>query len=323
MNRPVLIRELREDEYPIWNDMVEASPYGTVYHDTRWLKAICQATNGHFTVYGCFHEDQLIAGLPLQIRKKGPLTLARRAFATPYCNTVVDSSWAGNARPLIDAAMAHAAQNHSQTIVTDSPFTASLGLSPRWKAVQRSTYLLDISDSEKAWQRFAYQLQKKIRKAIRLGVTFEAGCQPETFFQLYEKTFRRRGLAVPFSALGFARFLDAVTRDAPIGKTYLTRTDDGPCAAGLVLFDNKRAYYALAGTDIDATDAPASALLLWEIIRDLSSTHHLLDLVGANIPGINRFKKQFAGELVTYREVSCYRSTVEKGLIWLYQRIRV
>ena len=322
MTEPLVVRPIREEEYPTWNSLVETSPYGTVYHDTRWLKAACRTVGDSFTVYGFFQDDRLVAGLPLQIRKKGPFTLARRAFATPYANLVYDSGQDEHMVPALDTAIQEVAGKHSQTTVTGSPFAPPWELGQRWQASQRATYVLDISDPDHVWRGFVYQLRKKIRKAARLGITAELGCDPDVFFEIYKKTFDRRGIAIAFSRSDFGEFMDNVTQ-AGIGKTYVTKTGDGvPCAAGLALVDNKRAYYAIAGTDVEASKAPASAVLLWEIIRDLSKTHHELDLVGANIPSINRFKKQFRGKLVSYPEEICYRSCIEKYMIRLYQCLR-
>jgi len=318
----LMVRALRENEYPAWNAVVAASPEGTIYHDTRWLDPVCKAAGDVFSVYGFFLGGRLVAGLPLQIRRKGPFTLARRAFATPYAHPVISPDCAREVAPLLPGAVAEVGRKHSQTVLTGSPFASGFGLGPKWRIARRATYLLDISDPDNVWRGFVYQLRKKIRKAIRLNIKVKAGCTPEAFYQLYRRTFERRGLDIRVSFNRLADLLNSLAL-AHVGKTYAATTEDGEtCAVGLVLFDARRAYHALAGTDVDATKAPASALLLWEIIQDLSSSHCQFDLVGANIPGIIRFKKQFGGRLVGYDEATNYRSNIERMLICTYQYLR-
>ena len=54
------------DEYPLWDDLVEPSPWGTVCPYSWWLKAVC----GDVCVLGYFGKGRLVAGLPIYMESR-------------------------------------------------------------------------------------------------------------------------------------------------------------------------------------------------------------------------------------------------------------
>jgi hypothetical protein len=314
------IRELTEAEHPAWNALVGRSMLGTIYHDARWLGAVSRGVKQTFKLYGAFSGEKLVGGVPLQVRKKGPLSLARRAFATPYANFIVDDG-ANVSEDVLKKALAEIAALNSETMVTSSPFGGSTALDASWRKEERATYLIDIRDAGLVWSRFTHNLRRKIRKAERDGVRVEPECPFDAFFEIYRRTFERRGMTIPFTRERFAAMCGALV-NAGIARLYAARTSSNePCAAALILFDSRRAYYALSGTDVETTEMFASTLLMWNILQDLSRTRPEFDFVGANVAGVTRFKKQFSGVLTPYVEAWKYRGAVEKAAIRFYRGV--
>ncbi len=273
-------------------------------------------------IFGFFLNDRLVAGLPVQVRKRGPLRLARRAFATPYANLVLEPYLDTETVSLVVGSIGRVARRFSCLTVTGSPFTGPLGIGPRWQVDERATYLVNIEDLEEVQKRFGSKLCIEIRRAQKTGTCVSKGCDPEVFHRLYLQTFSRQGVTTQMTESGLRRVLETVTRHN-LGRTYTVTTADGsPCIAYLTLHDEGRAYCALTGSDRTLQGPYASELLIWEIIRDYSETHKELDLVGANIPRVTDFKRKFRGELVRYTQATYYRSFLEKELIRLYQRLK-
>lgn len=318
---PIEVRPLGIAELAEWDAIVNLAQDGTVYHDSRWLCHIAKATGDSVHIRAVFLDGRLVGGIPLQVRKRGPLSLARRAFATPYANPVFRDDLGGLASGCVGRLFEDLAKSYSAVTVSGSPsalLPRSLGR--EWKVAQRATYLLDISDTDKLWERFGHQLRKKIRRAERRGIEIVSPCEPSIFFGLYNNTFARQGLRTPVDTEGFAGLLTALT-DMNQARTYLARTVEGaPVVARLVLFDKRRVYCALSGADFSVIKGCTSELLIWHIIKDFSETHSELDLVGANIESISAFKRKFKGRLIRYQEATHFRSGFEKWLIRLYQR---
>jgi hypothetical protein len=302
----------------LWDVFLQTHPEATVYHDLRWLNPVCAATGDRLCVYGFFVGGVLAGGVPVQVRTKGPASFARRAFATPYCPPLFAPHVTVAEQRALLAALA---KRNTCTVLAASPFADPPRYGKEWQEERRATYTLDISDPESLWQSVPYPLRKKIRKARRNGLIFSQDCPPQVFFELYRKTFERRERGLPFNGKRFCRLLAELETNG-IARRYLVATEEGrPCAAGLVVVDSHRAYYELAGTDVEATTLPASALLLWEIICDLAPTYSEFDLVGANLSGVNRFKKQFAGRLVPYSEFTAYRTLAEHAAFRIYRAL--
>lgn len=321
MNVHVSIRTLQSGDYPAWDQLVHESKDGTVYHESWWLDAVSRLTQTPCVVYGAYAGSRLIAGVPFCLRRRGPLTIARRPWATPYANCVF-AAGACEDQNMAERLLHQVARDCSQVTYTASPFSKAQPMGPAWKVRQRGTFMLDIADTQRVWSEVVYQLRKKIRKAQRNGLVSAGPCPPDVFYDLYSKTFNRRGITVPFSRSRFGKFwaqLDAGKR----ARSCLIVDGNGThCAAGLALLDNKRAYYALAGTDVDSSLLPASALLTWEIIKEVAPSCASFDLVGANIEGVVRFKKQFSPTLVEYAEATAYRSLPERLAMLSYGLVR-
>lgn len=315
-----LVRPLTPDEYPLWTQLVESSPDSCAYHDLRWLQAVCNGVGDRLLLMGMFIDGALEAGLPLQLRQRGPFSLARRPFATPYANPLVDPQAIPDSRRLLDGFLREAARRFSCLSVTGSPFADAPLPEIGYEAAWKHTFLVDVHSPDRLWPSFKSSLRKKINRTLREGYTGVTGCPAETFYSLYHSTYTRQGLSDPFTPSSFVAFLDAVTGSG-LGKTFAVLDPEGsPCVARLVVYDRHRAYCALSGSDSPRPGDHPSELLLWFLMQHLSSDHHTLDLVGANIPRIVEFKRKFGGRPVAYPEITRYRTPLEKLAIRLYRK---
>ena len=320
MSFSVNVRPLEKSEYEAWDNLVRDSPDGTVCHDTRWLNAICDAVGDRLVVFGFFAENTLVAGVPLQIRRKGPFSLARRAYATPYSGVVRHPSAAGLPSASLATAVEQVAGVFSKTVLTFSPYASDFVLPHTWRQETRATFLLDITDPKKTWDRFAFEVRNRIRKARKCGVTVESPANGRDFYSLYYGTFHSQGKTVPLASESFERLLVALDASA-LSKSYLARMPDGrPAAACLCLYDDRRVYYSLAGSDRDLRKTGAPSLIVWRIIEDFADQVPEYDFGGANIPAVTQFKSKFRGRLVSYPEACIYRNAYVKTLFGL-QRV--
>jgi hypothetical protein len=305
-------RSLDSAELAQWDALVGEAPDGTAYHSSKWLSAISCATDNSIQITGFFSQGQLIAGIPVQKKHKGPFSLANRAFATPYASLLKSAGLDTKTEEALHRATHRFLKSFSVVALTGSPFGHPAQNPADWEQKEKATYLLDISSSEKVWAELGSPLHTKIRQAYRCGINVSSSCDPNVFLNLYLHTFSKQGLKPPISRSGFFRMLETI-ESTGIGKTYLASTAEGiPCVARLVIWDSKRAYFALLGSDFTITKARASELLTWEVIKDLAMTHKELDFVGANIPGVTEFKRKFRGTLRRYEEWTHYRSIPEK-----------
>lgn len=319
---PLDIRKLEPGGFPQWDALVRSAPAGTVYHESRWLTTVCDAVGDALVILGAFVEGQLAAGVPLQVRRRGPIRIARRAFATPYSGILVHPDCTADEPHVVAEMMDALARRFSRVVLTDAPFHDVTGAQKGWQTREKATYLLDISEPDQVWSAFVAELRTIVRKAQSHDIQVRRTTDWGAFFILYRDTFARQGLQIPFNQDTFSRMMSQVL-ETGIGHAYMASLPGGtPCAAGLMLYDSRRAYYSLAGSDPQLRTTGASSLLLWETIQDLSEEHREFDLGGANVPSIRQFKSQFRGRLVNYSEAIHYRTYPEKVLLILYESLR-
>src|SRR5437868_14849854 len=91
----LVLHRLGVHEYPAWNALVDASPQGSVFCRPWWLDAV-----GSTHILGCFRSGRLVAGIPLQERKRFGLTLCTMPKLTPIWGVVVEPSGANDLKAM-------------------------------------------------------------------------------------------------------------------------------------------------------------------------------------------------------------------------------
>ena len=66
----IVVRTLNEDEYGLWDDLVERSPHATVVHKYDWLKIIEEHTNSKLYLFVGYLGNEIVAAIPFFCRKK-------------------------------------------------------------------------------------------------------------------------------------------------------------------------------------------------------------------------------------------------------------
>jgi len=184
----------------------------------------------------------------------------------------------------------------------------------KWKSTPRYTYYLDISSLTSLWSSFDGSVRRTIKKAQKQE--FNVGvmkCKTCEIYSLLDKTFTREGGKNPIPENLVKGILESETLDKnriSIGA----RSREGNLISAIVcLWDKKMAYYLIATTDPEFMSTGVNSLLIWELAGYLQSINtKKLDFIGANIPGIARFKECFNPELITFYSLSCWPSSIFK-----------
>lgn len=172
------------------------------------------------------------------------------------------------------------------------------------------TYLVPSNDVDQAWAKMDGRARTAIRKARKLGFTSELRSAnaddlvpSSPFRELYSKTMQKVEANSYyffeddyFDGLGTSLggdLLLGVVRDA----------DGAPHAAALFMSGRHYLHYHLSGSSQEGARAGASNLLIWDALqetsrRSLSGLHLGGGLVNGD--GLDRFKKSFGGEALSY-----------------------
>lgn len=309
------VRPLTLDERTAWESLVRSAPEATIYHSAAWLQAVSRAVGDTPLLLGLYDQDALVGGMPFQCRRRGPLRLLRRGFATPYSGLVLRDCLA---RTAAASAFGRAFRGFMEVRISASPFAAA-PLPFQGSRCPRATYLFPPEPSARQWRRFAPEVRNRIRKAEKAGVVLTETLDVAAFFRLYAALYEGKGRRVPFSASSFQQFLHEICA-AGLGRLYLASTSAGLCAAALILHDARRGYYSLAASDPQLRKTGAASLLIWQVLQDCAAQGRVFDFGGANIPAVAEFKRKFGGRLHVYEEVCLHRNRIEGWLLGAYQR---
>jgi hypothetical protein len=298
------IRRLNEDEFPLWDDFVDESPQGTLFHKTFWLR-----TAGYkFTIYGYFREGMLLAGFPLPYRTEFGIKLAMPPPLTPYLGVIFkrqDTKYVTrlSQEKKISREIAHILKGSFHHISYGFP-PGAVDLQPFvWEGFATSityTYIVHLENElENIWMALTDKNRNQIRKAEKDGITVVQSDDFSHTVSLVEKTFARQNKSLfPESA---ACSSNDVLKKRNQCKSFLAKNADGDLiAAAYIVWDNKRAYYQLGGYDSERSHGGASALALWEAIKFSKEQLNLkeFDFEGSMIPRLEEFFREFGGELL-------------------------
>lgn len=177
-----------------------------------------------------------------------------------------------------------------------------------WKGFSqttRYTYVIeDLSNLDKVWDEMKSNIRNKIRKAEKGGVKVVDTDDIETFLDLNELTFKRQGLALPFSR-DFVRRLNSACLKKDARKIYITYGPDGRPQTGLFcVFDRNTTYNLLQGGDPELRNSGANALAMWESIKFASRVSAVYDFEGSMLEPIEEFFHSFGAVQKAYFEIS-------------------
>lgn len=204
-------------------------------------------------------------------------------------------------------------QNFHHSITNWLPF--------HWRGFQqttRYTYVIEkLTDLNDVWQETRSNIKTDVRKAeSQLVVRHDLGL--DVFLDLNELTFARQGMSLPYSRDLVAR-LDHACAERNCRKIFFAKDVQGRVhAAAYIVWDEKAAYYLMAGSDPELRNSGAMSLVMWEAIQYSATVTQTFDFEGSMIEPVERFFRSFGAKQKPYFQVSKLNSLPSK----MYQDFR-
>jgi hypothetical protein len=290
-----------------YDSSVASFPQGTLFCTAWWLDAVAPGQWGEVTVE---KGGQLFARLPYVKKSRGftsltmpPLTQTLGPWLRPYSGKYTNRL--SEEKKLMTELIERLPpfdlflQNFHYSITNWLPFY--------WKGFQqttRYTYVIeDLDDLDKVWANMDSKTRNIIRKAEKLGIVVEDSDDIETFLDLNEMTFRRQGLALPYSR-DFVHRLNAACVENEARKLYIVYGQDGQPHTGLFcVYDKNAMYYLMVGGDPDLRSSGANYLATWESIKFASKVSKVYDFEGSMIESVEHFFRSFGAKQKLYFQV--------------------
>lgn len=306
-----------------WDQFNSASPTGSIFTSSLWLRAFMTQAQRSMRLVVDSRDGEWRSGLPVLVRSKGLYRSAVPPDATPYFGIVVTPEIA---QPNVDAAVAESLALLTPEMMhianyVEIPLLPGLSVQrvQTWGSERRRTYWAATSGVDEG--SFPKEVRYEIRKARNLNLELEASQDIDLFYETLVLMCNGKGIGPPLPR----RMLTAILKDGlskSIASIYLVRCKTDVAAGAVILKDRWRSYYWLAATNPKYRSTGASYMLLAGILEQLAGTSKVLDLVGANVPSVARFKAHFAAKEVDYSVLKGFSSRWSSMTRKTYQQIR-
>jgi hypothetical protein len=306
----IKVRKLKKDEYKIWDELVENSPHGTIFHSSDWLTTCSKLLNKKLKIYGCFENEELVGGCSLYVYKSRFFKMASATIdMTPYGGFVLaqspstkvreqEQTYNNSIKSLRNAFdnehFDHIQITNSPDFVDIRPFTWN-----GWDSKIHYAYYFNLENEiEKSVSK---KVRNTVRKAIKNNITIKKLNNSTVFYELFSMTFTRQKLKPLVTKNFFGKIFDLLDAKQ-FGEMWIAETPSGEVAsAEIVIWDNKRAYRWTAASHTAFKDTGATSLLLYEMFQDLKNRGFKeINLMAANTPHLAKFISSFNPELVPY-----------------------
>jgi hypothetical protein len=302
--REITCQILRQEEYPEWDNLIDRSPNGTIFHYSWWL----QTTSADFTILAIRNErGVIVAGMPIPFERRHGLKLFRSPRMTPYLGPVFDVSNIDNTCDRL-----HFMRTNGELLARNiksydcvryvagacapdlqgflwAGFRVNLAYTFRFP----STHTLDQITAGMTRTHL-----QKLTKAMRLNLTVVRDEGIEDLVLLYRKTFEKQGLK-PTCSEDFLRRLWNAAYSQERAHLYVARTrDEKPVAALLTVYDNRTTYQIVSGVNPDFREIPGAYLILWKAMQDTLLAGRDYDFEGSGLRGVECFYRRWGASAV-------------------------
>lgn len=301
------LRYLSGEEHGLWDELVEASPQGSLFCRSWWLKV----ADPDIRVLGYFDRGRLIAGIPLFFKKRLGVKFCTMPSLTQTWGVVIEpieGKYVHQITRQLEILTIFARRLAGEQVFLQRFHPAIVNFLPfHWlgfQQVSRVTYVIEhLCDLDRIWAEMRENQRREIRKAEKRGIVIEP-CVPEVVAHNLAKTYTRQGLQTPVETELVCRIHDVAQQNGA-GNCFAARDFYGRVhAAAMLVWDRKRAYYLTGGGDPSLRTSGATALLLWRMMQFASSRSAVFDFEGSQIPAVERFFRAFGASQVWYHEIS-------------------
>ena len=330
------VKELKKDEYKMWDELVENSPQGMIFHSSDWLTACSKSLNKELKICGCFWENQLIGGCALSYQKK---TIFKFAYSPPpntgtphgglllrplgknvrKNESLLKAIINGFLDVLKDEGLDYISLINCPTLIDIRPFTYN-----GWKNSVQYTYMLDLDGN--LWTHINKKTRGSIRSAEKNNVHIIESNNLNKFYKLFETMFKQQRISVPISKDVIASIFNFLSKKN-LCEMWFAETDSGELVSALIaVWDNSRPYFWVGASDADLNaKIGGNSLMYWHALQYLLSKNFSeVVWVGANTPKLNKFKAGFNPKLVPYyvvEKTSIRYKMLGKGY-YIYKKLR-
>jgi Acetyltransferase (GNAT) domain len=305
------LAELSRENLSAWDELIDHSRQGTIFHKSDWLKTCAGSLGKKFKIFGCFQNDLLVGGCSLFTEHKwGLVSVANsNCSMTPYGGFVL-SPPPGEGVHKNESFYGQIIGDLIREINKERYFVINILNSPDlydirpftlngWKSDVNYTYSIDLDDDLESHA--DHLVKKNIRKAERNNISIKQSSDISAYYALLCETYARKNLTPPCSE-SFITDLFSFVRGQDSGEMVVAKTpEDEIACAEIVLWDKRQAYAWSAVSDARANSSGAPTLLRFNDLKRMKDKGiHKMNMMTGNVPELSQFTAHFNPALLPY-----------------------
>lgn len=308
------VRTIEPEQYPLWDKLVELSPYGTIFHTSKWLVTVGRESHVKTDFIGAFNQGQIVGGCAIHSYLfAGIFTFATTTLPlTPYGGLIITPHESSKVREK-EKDEVKITQALLSEIQKKYRYSISLTMAPQvvdirpyfwhgWIESIRYCYIFSLSgDIEK---NISKNVRWSVNKAQKMGIIAKQKWDNDIYWNLTLNTYAKQGINPPFSR-DFIFCLINMIQENQLGEMWIAETDSGEVAAAeIILWDSQMAYRWSAASHDKFKKTGATSFLLFKIMTHLQEKgYKKFNLMAANTPHLANFISSFNPDLIPYYSV--------------------
>ncbi|MBP7239944.1 MAG: GNAT family N-acetyltransferase [Saprospiraceae bacterium] len=298
----------REERKKIYTSLCDQGKITGLFMQPWWLDAI-----GEWDVALAVRNDQVVGAMPYAPGRRWGIRTIGMPSLTHHLQIWMDKppdisehKWLTREKQIIWLLIDDLQQyGYFSMVFQEESFNNWLPF--HWKGFRqemRYTFVIDRMDQESLDQQINRNLKRNIKEASG-GVDISVMTDASAFYAICNQTYQRQKMKMPYSENLFSKMDQAIIEHNAGIKLGAFDKDRKLIAVSYVLWDNKCAYYLLAGDNDAGRQSGASILLCREAMRIAFEEKQVatFDFCGSMLESISDVRRQFGARPVPLMKI--------------------
>jgi hypothetical protein len=308
------VRILIDSEYSLWDQLVDRSAQGTIFHSSKWITTVAKNLHIDHVIIGVFKGSYLIGGCFFYIKK------IFNIFKIGYSDVPV-TPFGGIITFIPNSNKVRVSEEREHQIIfiileklqtlkfsnislMNNQFLSDIRPFKQQEWNERVNYTYVVSLEKDILSNLSNKVRTNVRKAQKNGFTVEKKYSPDLFWELSKLMYAKQSINIPFQK-GYLFSLMEMVHHTNSGDMWIAKTQSGePISALFILYDPHMAQAWVAANDPKFQNTGVISLIFFEAFTDLQKNgFEMINMMGANIPRLAKFYSSFNPKLMPYYRV--------------------
>ncbi len=323
VNHPLTIRPLREEDYPLWDVLVQSSSVGTVFQKSDYVRCVQESFRRPAHIVGVFSGTRLIGGTILFPQKKLFLEYSTTPYFVPYNGIVLNDfpskqfyyNRIGQQNRIIQQLLQYVEKRfafvelHLHNQFPDVRPIVWQG----WEFIPEITAVSDLQ--EDIYARMDRDQRRRLRRLEEKDLRLIDSCPPETLVNLWKTSYQRHHKKPPLPEKDLLSFVQNLV-NSKFARIWALTLKNNVVTALLVVEDKDTVYALFSGRSGTSGLSSEELYLFYRVMLAYRETGiQKMDFLGAMEPSIAKVKLELGSRLQRSDRIRYFRNPVVKNFV--------